>query len=164
MNVAHPDNAAPATDKLTMVTFHLGDWLLGIDIRQIQEIRRHLGLTPVPLAPEHVRGVVNVRGEILTVVDLRTILGLGQTVPGRKTSNLIVRSGGESIGVLVERIANVVQTRRQDLDELPANLHGAHGRFFQGVYQLENEVLLLLDVDEVLNAPTSADNGGTGRM
>lgn len=158
MTATHPHNAAPATETLRMVTFYVGDWLLGIDVRQIQEIRRHFDLTSVPLAPEYVRGVVNVRGEIFTVVDLRTVLGLGQTVQGKRTANLIVRSEGESMGVLVERVAEVVQTSRQDLDELPANLRGAHSRFFRGVCQLENEVILLLDIDEVLNRPTAAGN------
>jgi purine-binding chemotaxis protein CheW len=154
MNVAHATNAAPAVDELEIVAFHVGDWLVGIDIQQIQEIRRHFDLTPVPLAPAHVRGVVNVQGEILTVVDLRTVLGAGETALGRSTSNLIVRSGGESIGVLAERVADVVRTSRQDLDEVPANLRGAHRRFFRGVYRLEDEVLFLLDIDEALNTRT----------
>ena len=133
-----------------LVTFYVGDLLLGAEISQVEEINRHIEMTPVPHAPESVRGVVNLRGEVVTVLDLRTILGLGRTAADRNTRNVIVNTAGTRTGLLVDRIADVVNVRWNEIDLPPANLSGVQGRFLLGVYKLENELLSVLDVSEVL--------------
>jgi purine-binding chemotaxis protein CheW len=132
------------------VTFYVGDVLLGIDITGVDEINRHVEVTPVPHAPPSVRGVLNLRGEVVTVVDLRMILGLPPVEIGKTTRTVIVRSKGEQIGLQVDRIADVVKARSDKSDPVPPNLGGADGRLFQGVYKLETELLVVLDVDAAL--------------
>jgi purine-binding chemotaxis protein CheW len=133
-----------------LVSFYVGDLLLGAEISQVEEINRYSEPTPVQHAPDAVRGVVNLRGEVVTVLDLRTILGLGRTAAGRNTRNVIVKSDGTRTGLLVDRVADVVNVRWSEVDQPPANLSGVQSRFLLGVYKLENELLSVLNVSEAL--------------
>ena len=135
---------------LEFATFYLGELLLGIDIHRMQEINRHLELTPVPHAPEYVSGVVNLRGEVVTILDLRRILGLEPREITPQCRNIVVNSSSEQIGLLVDRIADVVTARADEIDPPPANLHGVDGKYFTGVYKLEAELLVILDIDNLL--------------
>ncbi len=131
-------------------TFYVGDLLLGVDIHQVQEINRQLDVTSVPGAPDFVRGVINLRGDVATVVDLRTLLGLAETEKTRDTRNLIVHSGGEAIGLWVDRISDILEVSDHEINPTPTNLDGIDNRFFIGVYLLETELVVLLDIDQLL--------------
>lgn len=132
-------------------TFYVGDLLLGVDIRHVQEINRQLDVTPVPNAPPHVRGVINLRGEVATVLNLRTVLGLPQEEPTTDTRNLIVHSDDESIGLWVDRIGDILTVSPDAIAPPPANVDGVDGRFFRGVHTMDTDIVVLLDVDQVLN-------------
>lgn len=131
-------------------TFYVGNLLLGVDIRQVQEINRQLDVTKVPSAPEYIRGVINLRGEVTTVIDLQIILGLERTEVTGDSRNLIVTSQGESIGLLVDRISDILTLRSDQINHSPANVKGIQGRYFLGVHALESEILVLLDIEEAL--------------
>jgi purine-binding chemotaxis protein CheW len=146
MNPNLPDTAAESE----YASFYVAEALMGIPIGQVEEINHNLDLTPVPHAPAWVCGVMNLRGAVVTVIDLRVVLGLEPTVITRKTCNVVVRSGTEQIGLLADRVADVVRARRSEIEAPPANVVGSDGRFFRGVYQLERELLVLLDIDAVL--------------
>jgi len=135
--------------EVELATFYVADLLLGIPIRKVEEISRYCSVTPVPGAPESVCGVMSLRGEVVTVLDLRTVLGLGKTEQTRTTRNVIVQAGGERIGLLVDRVADVVRAVTADLLPPPANMSGADSSMFQAVYRLENELLVLVDVTAV---------------
>jgi len=137
---------------LQFASFQVGDLLLGIDIRQVQEINRNLQITPVPHAPEAVRGVINLRGEVVTVIDLRTVLGLENLEFNRSTRNVILKQGGEQIGLLVDSVAEVITCQATDIDPLPENLGGRESTCFSGVYKLPHGLLVLLNVAETLAA------------
>jgi purine-binding chemotaxis protein CheW len=139
------DAGAPAQ----YVTFCAGDLLLGVPIEQVEEINRMADPTPVPHAPECVRGVINLRGEVVTVVDLRTVLGFDPLEAGRETRNVILNFNGEHVGLIVDRMADVVSAASGEIDRPPANIEG---RFYCGVYKLESELMVLLDVENVLTA------------
>jgi len=132
------------------VSFYVGDILLGIEITHVDEINRHTEVTPVPHAPEFVDGVVNLRGEVVTVVDLRLVLGLPPRETNRTTRIVVVRSKGEQIGLRVDRIADVVQTRSTAIDPVPPNLGSVDGRLFEGVYKLRAELLVILNVNAAI--------------
>lgn len=132
-------------------TFYVGDLLLGVDIRQVQEINRQLEVTPVPGAPPFVRGVINLRGEVATVINLRTVLGLPRVEVTRETRNLIVHSQGEAIGLLVDKISDILTVRGDEISSPPSNLSGVDGRFFTGVYATETELVVLLDIEQALS-------------
>ena len=150
MSIATETTFATSADKVEFVTFYVGNILIGADIRQVEEINRHVDVTAVPHAPDYVRGVINLRGAVVTVVDLRTILGLLATELTKQTRTVVVRSKGEQIGMLVDRIADVVKARTDEIDRPPANIGGAEGRFFKGVYKLDAELLIILDIDAAL--------------
>lgn len=151
MLTALPENdAATSSGEQEFITFYLGDLLLGIDIHQVQEINRNIDLTPVPHAPKAVRGVINLRGEVVLVVDLREVLGLAPAALTRSNRNVIVKNGGEQIGLLVDRVADVVRAHTDDLDPMPENLRGIDQRFFKAVYKLEIGLLVILDVNVTL--------------
>ncbi len=137
-------------EELEFATFYLGDLLAGIDIRQIQEIDRHLELTTIPHAPECVRGVTNLRGEVVTVLDLRTILELDKVPVTRACRNVILDHHGEQIGLLVDRVADVVTVRSDEIEAPPANVGGIDSRFFRGIVKLNDDLLVLLDVRQLL--------------
>ncbi len=150
MSIATQTVPATAVGEVEFVTFHVGNILIGADIRQVEEINGHVEVTIVPHAPEYVRGVVNLRGDVATIVDFRAILGLPPTELTKQTRTVVVRSEGEQIGLLVDRIGDVVKTRTDRLAPPPANLSGVEGRFFKAVHKLESELLVILDVDTAL--------------
>ncbi len=139
--------------EVELATLYVADLLLGIPIREVEEISRYGAVTPVPGAPESVCGVMSLRGEVVTVLDLRVLLGLGKTEPTRRTRNVIVHAGGERIGLLVDRVADVVRAATADLLPPPANLSGAESAMFRAVYRMESELLVLVDVNAVTAAP-----------
>lgn len=148
--IQHLNASSGGETELELATFFIGNSLIGIDIKQVQEINRNLQLTRVPQASEEVRGVVNLRGDVVTVLDLRVIFGLERSEIGRDCRNIIVTDHDERIGLLVDRIADVVKITSDQIDNAPANLKGVSGRFFRGVHQLEHDLLLILDTERVL--------------
>lgn len=151
--LAKTQNAvAKMTHEVEFASFYIGDLLMGVDIQQLQEINRHLDTTAIPHAPGCVKGVVNLRGEVVTVLDLKAILGLGHADITPESRNVIVNIAGEKFGLLVGRIADVVITQQDEIEPSPANVGGVEGRFFKGVYKLESELLVVLNVEEVILA------------
>lgn len=147
--VAMAQRSTGATEG-QLVTFRLGDLLLGIDIRCIREINRVVDITPVPDAPPQVTGVVNLRGEVVSVVDLRTVLELPATEITPRTRLMIVQSDEEAIGLLVDRVADVATIQTADEESLPANVGGVDSRYFTGVYRVGDDLLVVLDVAAAL--------------
>ena len=145
----HP-NRESRTAPQQYATFYVGDILLGVDICAVQEINRQAEATRVPHAPEHIRGVINLRGDVATVVDLRNVLGLPRVEVTRDSRNLIVHSQDEAIGLLVDRVADIVAIAPEDISPSPANLNGVDGRFFRGVYATESAIIVLLDIEQAL--------------
>lgn len=137
--------------ELQFATFYVGELLLALPIDYVQEINRNLDLTEVPHAPEHVRGVINLRGDVATVIDLRRILGFSLAEVTPQSRNLVVRSGDESIGLWVDRIADIISITSDGITPAPANISGADGRYFKGVHRMDSEIVVILDVQEVLD-------------
>ncbi len=131
-------------------SFYVNNLLVGVDIQYMQEINRHLDITEVPHSPEYVKGVVNLRGEVVTVLDLRTILGMDIVPIDDQSRNVIINYDNENVGLVIDKIADVVIAKQSDIEPAPANVGGVQGYFFQGVYKLENELLVILDVNKVL--------------
>lgn len=155
MTTSLEQSAFRQTGAVDLATFCVGELLLGIDIRSVREINRHLDFTPVPHAPPRVRGVINLRGEVVTVMDLRTILGLGKTELTRHARNIIVHSGSEQIGLLVDRVADTVSVSADAIELPPANVHGADAAMFRGVCRQETDLVVILDVEAALADGTS---------
>ena len=111
------ETASPAgTAETQLVTFRVDDVLMGVDIRQVQEINRRIKVTTVPHAPKYVRGVINLRGEVVTVVELRTILGLPPAEVTEQARTVVVRSKDEQVGLLIDQIGEVVKSRTDEIE------------------------------------------------
>lgn len=135
--------------------FYLGDTLCGLDIDLVQEINDELTITQVPLAPEYVLGIMNLRGQIITVIDQRLKIGLSPAKITRKHRVIIIKSQGEHLGLLVDRIAEVVTCYKRDIVKPPSNVNGLQGRLFKGVVQTrEMGLLALLDIEAILDEDT----------
>jgi purine-binding chemotaxis protein CheW len=157
MSTSTLDRLRDSAAEIELASFYLGDLLLAVPISQVEEIGRHRELTPVPGAPQTVCGVMSLRGEVVTVLDLPVVLGLGKSERTRQTRNVIVQAAGERIGLVVDRVADVVRTPVADLLPPPANVHGVDGTMFQAVYRMVSELLVVLDVAAITALPNAAN-------
>jgi len=135
---------------IELATFHVGDALCGMDILKVQEINKLMEMTKVPQAPDYVQGILNLRGQIVTIIDLGKKLGLGETDLGSDPRNIIVNAPGEYIGLLVRKLSDVVMAEPDRIEPAPANMSGIQGSFFTGVYKTEDKLIGILDTKEVL--------------
>ena len=133
-----------------LATFYVGKALCGIDILSIQEINKHFDVTTVPQSPNYVVGVLNLRGRIVTILDLGKKLGLSQIESNKKNRNIIVRSQDELIGLMVDSISDVVTAEQDRIEPAPSNISGLKGKFFKGVMKTQNALIGILDIEEVL--------------
>ncbi len=145
-------DGSTSSEQADYITFYVGEVLLGIEITAVDEINRHLDVTRVPHAPPFVRGVLNLRGDVVTIIDLAMVLGFSSAEASRKSRVVIVREGDERIGLRVDRIADVVSVDADSLDPVPCNMNSLDSRFFRGVHQLSSEIMAVLDVEAVLDA------------
>ncbi|MCB2214683.1 chemotaxis protein CheW [Desulfofustis glycolicus] len=134
-----------------LATFYVGDALCGMDILKIQEINKLTQMTKVPQAPEYVIGILNLRGQIVTIIDLGKKIGLGETEINQDSRNIIVNDSSGHVGLLVRQISDVVSADMERRESAPANMHGIQGDFFTGVYKTEQTLIGILDVDKVLS-------------
>jgi purine-binding chemotaxis protein CheW len=150
-------------------TFYLEKHYFGIELLQVQEVLRELELTQVPLAPHAVRGLMNLRGQIVIAVDLRRRLGLPERAKGAAAMNVIVRAGEDAVSLLVDEIGDVVEAGEESFEPPPETLRGAVRSAIRGVHKLEKQLMCVLDTDwacaiEDLAAPEeSANLRGEGR-
>jgi len=133
-----------------LITFSLGEAQYGLDIRQVEEINRVLEMTKVPQAPTYVNGLVNLRGQIVTIVDLSAKIGLKPAELWETSKIIIVTSSGEYLGLLVDRMERVVGVQEDQVAPVPVNLQGVEGRFLTGVLPTDNGLIGILDLAEVL--------------
>jgi purine-binding chemotaxis protein CheW len=139
-------------DLLQFSSFYLDDTLCGINIKQVQEINDDLNITKVPLSPEYVMGIMNLRGQIVTIINLGMKIGLVPSPIGPKSRVVITSSKGENIGLLVDKVTEVITISQSQIANSPANIKGAQGKFFEGVLHTSaNELMALLNLEIVLD-------------
>ena len=145
---------------IELATFYVGDALCGMDILKVQEINKLMEMTRVPQSPDYMVGILNLRGQIVTIIDLGQKLGLGSVEISNESRNIIVNAPGEHVGLLVTKISDVVMADPDKIEQAPANMSGIQGSFFTGVYKTENKLIGILDIKEVLRI--ESDNLGRG--
>ncbi len=134
-----------------LTTFFVGDALCGLDILQVQEINKLLQMTKVPQAPDYVLGILNLRGQIVTIIDLAKKLGSGETEITRDARNIIVNSSDGPVGLLVKKISDVVQADKSLREPAPANMQDIQGEYFTGVHKIEGNLIGILNIEKVLS-------------
>jgi len=132
-------------------TFFIERLLFGVEVEKVQEVIRHQGLTRVPLATELVGGLINLRGQIVTAVNLRRRLGLQDSPPGQLPMNVVVRTGEGVVSLLVDEINDVIEVEQKAFEPPPDTLDVAGRELIQGVYKLKDKLLLVLDTDKAAN-------------
>jgi len=135
--------------SLQYCTFYLEKLLFGIELRGVQEVIRYVEMTPVPLAPEAVSGLINLRGQIVTAIDLRKRLELQARPDSDLPSNVVARSEDGSVSLLVDEIGDVVEVNEETFEPPPETLHGTIRDVLTGVHKLEGRLMHVLDADRV---------------
>jgi len=129
-------------------TFYLDKLLFGVELRGVQEVIRSLEMTQVPLALAMVSGLINLRGQIVTAVDLRRRLELEPSPPGMLAMNVVVRSEDGSVSLLVDEIGEVVEVEENTFEQPPETLRGPVRSMILGVHKLNDRLLHVLDIEK----------------
>lgn len=137
-------------------TFLLGGLFLGIEVRNVQEVIRAQQMTRVPLAPRAVRGLINLRGQIVTAIDLRQRLGLPERDANRPPMNVVVRTDDGAVSLLVDEIGDVLETDEAQHESPPETLAASARELIRGIYKLPDRLLLILDTEKVLALESAA--------
>lgn len=142
---------------LQWVTFHLAGETYGVNVMQVQEVLRYTEIAPVPGAPSYVIGIINLRGNVVTVIDTRHRFGLE---PGEVTDNtriVIIEAETHVVGILVDSVAEVVYLRQSEIETAPNIGNDESAKFIQGVCHKNNELLILIELDKLLTEDEWAD-------
>jgi purine-binding chemotaxis protein CheW len=135
-----------------LVTFTLQDRSYGIDVSAVQEVLRGLPRTRIPLAPSALSGLINLRGQVLTAIDLREQLGLPPRPDDLEPMLVVIRVAGEPVALLVDSIGSVVDVDADQFESPPDTLSGQSRQLILGAYKLTDRLLLALDVDRAVAA------------
>ncbi|ATG73221.1 chemotaxis protein CheW [Zobellella denitrificans] len=138
-------------EVLQWVTFRLDNETYGINVMQVQEVLRYSDIAPVPGAPDYVLGIVNLRGNVVTVLDTRLRFGLEPAEVTDNTRIVIIEAEKQVIGILVDSVAEVVYLKSSEIESAPNVGTNESAKFIQGVCNRENELLILVDLDKLLS-------------
>jgi purine-binding chemotaxis protein CheW len=142
------------------VTFRLADEIYGINVMQVQEVLRMTEIAPVPGAPGCVIGIINLRGNVVTVVDARELFGLVRNDSIDQTRIMIVEINKLIVGLLVDSVAEVVNIQNSEIDSAPSIGNDDNSRYIQGVYSKNGEILILVDLNRLMTADAQFVQGG----
>ncbi|RZQ53010.1 chemotaxis protein CheW [Pseudoalteromonas phenolica] len=146
------DNNADSNDEvLQWVTYKLEDETYGINVMQVQEVLRYTEIAPVPGAPSYVLGIINLRGNVVTVIDTRARFGLMSAEVTDNSRIVIIEAEKQVIGILVDSVAEVVYLRSSEIDSAPNIGTEESAKFIQGVSNREGELLILVDLNKLLS-------------
>lgn len=141
------------TSSQQFCTFYLGEQCFGLDVLKVQEIVRQQPMTPVPLAAPMVRGLINLRGQIVTAVDLRRRLDLPPLVDDQEVVNIVVETDDGAVSLLVDEIGDVLDVSDEQFERPPETLQGSARDLIRGAYKLSDRLLVILDTDLVVSLP-----------
>lgn len=140
-------------------TFEIDDQLFGVDVATVQEVFRFQEYTPVPLAPHCVNGLINLRGQVITALDLRVRMGLPPRPADELPMNVVVRVDDEPVSLLVDRIGDVVELYDDTFEPPPDTLSGGSRELIVGAFKLERRLVLALDVRRAVDTTTDPNQG-----
>ena len=156
MNTTIEKNKAINSELIQLVTFKLGNEEFGVDIFKVREINKMMKITKVPDSPAFVEGVVNLRGSVTPIIDLRSRLGLYEKEADEKTSIIVVELANTAIGMIVDEVKEVLRIPSDITEPPPALVSGIDSDYITGVAKLENRLLILLDLDKILSLKETA--------
>jgi purine-binding chemotaxis protein CheW len=131
-------------------TFFVADLFFGVDVLNVQEVLRFQPMTPVPQAPEVIEGLINLRGQIVTAIDMRRRLGLPPRAGDKSPMNMVVRTSDGAVSLLVDEIGDVLDMDDATYERTPENLDPSARELIRGVYKLRDRLLLVLDAERTV--------------
>jgi len=137
-------------EVLQWVTFRLEEETYGINVMQVQEVLRYTEIAPVPGAPEYVLGIINLRGNVVTVIDTRARFGLASGDVSDNSRIVIIEAEKQVIGILVDSVAEVVYLKTSEIDSAPNVGTDESAKFIQGVSNRSGELLILVDLNKLM--------------
>ena len=140
-------------------TFLLHGEVFGVPVEQVQEVIQYREMTPVPLVPEIIRGLINLRGQIVMALDLRRRFGMPDRPEAQLPLNVVVRTGNGATSLLVDEIGDVLEADEEDFEQPPQTLRGSARELVRGVYKLPERLMLVLDAERALDC--GEDNART---
>ena len=141
-------------------TFYLDGHFFGVPVQQVQEVIRYQEMTRVPLVPLVIRGLINLRGQIVTAIDLRRRLGMTERPAGQRPMNVVVRTVDGALSLLVDEIGDVIEVEEKTFEQPPETLKGMAREVIRGVHKLPDHLLLVLDTERAVNVTESSPTAG----
>lgn len=149
-NTANYHSTAADGNLMQLVTFKLAEEEFGVDILKVQEIIRMMPITKVPNAPAFVEGVINLRGKVIPVIDMRKRFGMAVTAHNSETRIEVMDLQGQIVGFVVDAVREVLRIKESTIEPPPAVVAGIGSEYMRGVGKLEDRLLILLDLDKLL--------------
>jgi purine-binding chemotaxis protein CheW len=131
-------------------TFFLKDQFFGVPVQQVQEVIRYQEMTRVPLVPQVIRGLINLRGQIVMALDLRRRFGMEERPDSQLPMNIVVRTDDGPVSFLVDEIGDVLEADEENFERPPETLQGQARELVQGVYKMQERLMLVLDTERTV--------------
>lgn len=143
-------------EQVQVVSFHLGNEEYGVDISGVQEIIRMVEITHVPRAPRFMQGVINLRGQLIPIIDLRTRFGMNAAEHTKSTRIVVTEIGTKKVGIIVDSVSEVLNIPIEQVEEAPEMIAGVGTEYIQGVGKVNERLIVLLDLTMVITGDEKA--------
>jgi purine-binding chemotaxis protein CheW len=140
-------------------TFYLDKFFLGVEVLKVQEVIRYQAMTRVPLAQTVVKGLINLRGQIVTAIDLRRRLELPDRPEGQLPMNVVIRTDEGTVSFLVDEIGDVLEAQEDQFEAPPETVRGVSRELIRGVYKMKDRLLLILDTEKTIALEVGTETG-----
>lgn len=140
------------SDDAQYCTFRLGSLFFGVEVTKVQEVIRYQEMTPIPLAQRTVSGLINLRGQIVTAIDLRRVLEFEDRPADERPMNVVIRTDEGAVSLLVDRIGDVMHVESDSFERVPDTVTGVARDLILGAYKLPDTLLLVLDTDRIVGS------------
>jgi len=149
------------TNNKQFATFFLNGLFFGVEVLKVQEVIRYQEMTRVPIAPTMIQGLINLRGQIITAIDLRRRFEMPPRAQNQLPMNVVVRTDDGAVSLLVDEIGDVVEIQDDTYERLPETLTGVARELVRGVYKLKDHLLLILDTERTVSLPGGFNHAQT---
>lgn len=139
-----------------LATFYVADLYFGVDVLCVQEVLRYQQMTRVPLAPDIIEGLINLRGQMVTAIDMRRLLKVPTRAEQQMPMNMVIRTDDGAVSLLVDEIGDVVDVDTADYETPPGSLDPAVRELIRGVYKMKNQLLLVLNTERTVDVLSGA--------
>ncbi|HZO92314.1 MAG TPA: chemotaxis protein CheW [Candidatus Baltobacteraceae bacterium] len=136
---------------MQVVSFKLGSEEYGVDIAQVQEINRMVAVTHVPRAPQFMEGVINLRGQLIPIIDLRTRFGMPRAEHTKNTRIVVTEVGTKRVGMVVDSVSEVLRLPNDAIEDAPEMITGVDTEYIRGVGKVEDRLIILLDLARIIS-------------